>query len=357
MCEKIRSKETFTDFIECIIKNSNYVQIHDDHESIFEPLNQSNAAGNINIDNDIEFCGNQAAFRETTAIKNENQCEQSEMFNDFITNLKQEEETSRNINENIRKTVKANDNNLLERILDSAPRNMPIASGVLHISAAIGNEKIVKLLLDHGAEVNEKFNGLTPLLLASSNNHSLVAKLLLQFGADVNAQNQDGRSSLLMAVRNEHSELVSLLLSHKANMEIVCRRGLTCLSFICAKGNLDIIEMLLQNGAVVNPPQIKRKEKTMDDLQEAPLQFAIQYIHEFLPANDAENRLKQVITKLLKYGAAVNTANNGSLPLVTAASKGYVSVVNLLLQHGADVNLCLDDGNSAFLRCMVILKW
>ena len=95
----------------------------------------------------------------------------------------------------------------------------------------------------------------------------------------------------------------------------------------------------------------------MDDLQEAPLQFAIQYIHEFLPANDAENRLKQVITKLLKYGAAVNTANNGSLPLVTAASKGYVSVVNLLLQHGADVNLCLDDGNSALLRCMVILKW
>ena len=60
------------------------------------------------------------------------------------------------------------------------------ASG-LYFVCRHGNDKIVQLLLDYGADVNHTANdGASPLFTASACGHVEVARLLLKNGADVN---------------------------------------------------------------------------------------------------------------------------------------------------------------------------
>lgn len=57
----------------------------------------------------------------------------------------------------------------------------------LHISAKHGRVEIMKLLLDKGADVNaESKNGLTPLHIATHYNQNAAVDLLLDSGASIN---------------------------------------------------------------------------------------------------------------------------------------------------------------------------
>ena len=87
----------------------------------------------------------------------------------------------------------------------------------------------VKLLLEHGADINIKENyGWTALHMACRycNEDSSIecVKLLLEHGADVNAKENDGWTALHLACRycNEDSsiECVKLLLEHGADINI-----------------------------------------------------------------------------------------------------------------------------------------
>lgn len=56
-----------------------------------------------------------------------------------------------------------------------------------------------------GSELSlEDFNGQTPLHAAARGGHAGVVTMLLQRGADVNAQDNDGLSPLLLAVRGRY---------------------------------------------------------------------------------------------------------------------------------------------------------
>lgn len=53
------------------------------------------------------------------------------------------------------------------------------------MSAAAGQEEVVKLLVEHGASVNvQSQNGFTPLYMAAQENHDNVVKYLLSNGAN-----------------------------------------------------------------------------------------------------------------------------------------------------------------------------
>lgn len=104
----------------------------------------------------------------------------------------------------------------------------------------LGDVGVVKLLLDHGAEINVKnYLGSVPLVKAASNGnwlnyfrrsvilkwlgyvcseHTGVVKLLLERGADVNAKGNGGMTPLYIAARNGNKELVQFLIERGANV-------------------------------------------------------------------------------------------------------------------------------------------
>lgn len=95
------------------------------------------------------------------------------------------------------------------------------ASGDQHLlSWAVeqGNEDIVRLLLDRGAdiEVRNPFD-MTPLCLAVDKENERLACHLIAEGADVDARPTIHTAPLFLAVRNKDHAMAAMLLSHGAN--------------------------------------------------------------------------------------------------------------------------------------------
>ena len=75
--------------------------------------------------------------------------------------------------------------------------------------------EIVKVLLEHGGDVNKACNGVTPLYSAALNGHTDIVKVLLEInGIKVNKPRTDGEIPLFIASRKGHTEIVKVLLEH-----------------------------------------------------------------------------------------------------------------------------------------------
>ena len=72
-------------------------------------------------------------------------------------------------------------------------------------AASGGYSDIVKLLIDHGANVNAKSSvGNTALTYACCGGYEDVVKILLEAGADVEHQNENGHTPLMEAASCGH---------------------------------------------------------------------------------------------------------------------------------------------------------
>lgn len=144
---------------------------------------------------------------------------------------------------------------IMKEILNGASSPLLSSDGKLaplHWAALRGKEAVVRLLLDYGMSPNiTAAGGVTPLYLAVYNGSLNPARLLLENGADVKAVNSDRDTALLRAINEPAEEaLVKLLLDYGADVNAVPQNCLP-LQAAAITGNERIIRLLLENGAVV----------------------------------------------------------------------------------------------------------
>jgi len=109
--------------------------------------------------------------------------------------------------------------------------------------------KTTKLLIEHGANVNLKDSDGEFALLRAGGNYQ-IAKLLLEHGADVNMQNYSGDFALIQAVKNNKKDIIELLLKHGADVNNYSnKQGITALDHAIKNNNQEIIELLKSRGA------------------------------------------------------------------------------------------------------------
>jgi len=163
----------------------------------------------------------------------------------------------------------------------------------LHVAGEKGYENIVKYLVEHGADINKQNNnGLTPLDIAKRmKNEKIVEYLegenkksndfknalkqgdlssvenLIQRGARVNKEWEDGDTPLSIAICNENLDLIKYLVEHGANInQKYGKDDDTPLHDAVIMGNKNIVKYLVRKGAHVNRKNYQ--EKTPIDIAE-----------------------------------------------------------------------------------------
>jgi ankyrin repeat protein len=108
-----------------------------------------------------------------------------------------------------------------------------------------GSPEKTRFLLEQGVNPNvkSKTDEDFPLLIATSWQSQSIVTLLLDYGADPNLQQRDGKSALMEACQQNNKDIVALLLSKGADASLKNRRGLTALEFV-SKDAIEIRDLL-----------------------------------------------------------------------------------------------------------------
>ena len=112
---------------------------------------------------------------------------------------------------------------------------------------------LLRLLLENRADVNlVGGNGKSALQTASAHGFESAVRLLLENGADVNLKGNDGSSALYNAAWRNQLTVVQLLLDNDADVNLVGGDYGSALQASSSRGYVSVVEVLLRHGADVN---------------------------------------------------------------------------------------------------------
>ncbi|KAF3358988.1 hypothetical protein VDGD_06119 [Verticillium dahliae] len=201
----------------------------------------------------------------------------------------------------------------------------------LTVACLVGDPEIVRLLIEKGAEIEaQDENGVTALQGATDWGRLKAVEVMLEHGADHSYGQTDNKEAnsttwkpIVQASQNNYAKIVALLLSKGADANAYGPSG--CALYLAARGgHIDVCKMLLENGAVAN---VSATEFA------SPLSVAV------------ETGKLELVQLLLDHGAEVEAVFKGTgdddtkdTPLTIAARQGLTDIVELLLERGANPN-------------------
>lgn len=180
-----------------------------------------------------------------------------------------------------------------------------------------GKDSVARLLIDSGAYIEAQNPSMaTPLICAVESQNEALVELLLTRGANVEAEDEFGWKALHRTTINRGSEAVAqLLLDHDADINAICDHKKTPLHYAVEKDDEAMVSFLLRSGADISAVDIALR---------TPLHTAI------------EHRLEQMVYILLEYGAdsaAKDKAGRDALSLATHTRRKSPEIVKLLNKH------------------------
>ena len=203
----------------------------------------------------------------------------------------------------------------------------------LQAASRVGNVEMVERLLESGAELNilQGVHG-TPLRAAVIQGHEGLVRTLINQGADVNLRYEAKSDSVLhLALRSRNHAIFKLLLEAGADMNIISEYKQHVLILACEHGDTTLVELLLASGVDVSVSGTKRNYYRIPYEEATPLHAA------------CANSLIHVVELLVDHGADIEKTNESSAtPLIAAVRANDLSVIRSLLDAGADVNHAVD---------------
>jgi ankyrin repeat protein len=200
-----------------------------------------------------------------------------------------------------------------------------------------------RVLLERGADPNARntmeWTALTSALEYGATVQNPLVQVLLSHGADVNARSKFGDPALLLAARGGDAPTLKRLLELGADVNAQDQKGSTALSYVARNGHLDAVNLLLARGATIDGRSRTRPLATQS--RRTPLMAAASGGH------------REIVQVLLDHKADLQARDeDGWSALVWAAVGGDLPTVKLLLDAGADVHVRSrkDEGILALVR-------
>jgi ankyrin repeat protein len=220
------------------------------------------------------------------------------------------------------------------------------------------------------ANVNQvTVDGWSPLLLATQNRNYKLAEYLLKHGANPNIASSGGWTPLYLAINNrnieggeypvhqgdmDHLDFIKLLIANGADVNARIKDhtetrtnftqqwlnedGATAFLRATMSGDVALMKLLLANGA---DPKIKTRNNTNALAVASGIGWVEGITYEWSPEQSLE-----AVKICLDLGLDINNVDNdGRTALDGAAHKGRNEVVQLLVDHGAKMDI--EDKGSA----------
>jgi len=183
----------------------------------------------------------------------------------------------------------------------------------LYRAVHIGDIDQIRRNLYWHAEVNKPGpDGLTPLHVAARKGSLVVIKLLLQHGADIEAKDRRGNTPLASALLARNTLVADYLVKQGAKLDANALLDLTVRQ---GKADRDVIDFLVKQGADLD---------ASNDQGNPPLHQAI------------IGGYRVVAKYLIKKGADINARNrDGKTPLQLARELQRQDIERMLRQYGA----------------------
>jgi len=252
---------------------------------------------------------------------------------------------------------------------------------MLMTASRTGNVEAMRVLLVHGADPNahENWYGETALIWAAAENHAAAVRLLLEGGAKADLASKKmvfprkvggqttlpvgGMTALMYTARQGALDAARTLVEGGANLNLQDPDGTTATVFAIINGHYDVAAMLVEKGADPNVAD----SSGMAALYAAVDMNTLPFMHgRPYPKPSGRLGVVDMVNVLLTHGADVNQTlktpllrrhNNtstqslgeGTTPVIRAAASGDVTLIHLLLQHGADPAVRQKNGTSMLM--------
>ena len=177
---------------------------------------------------------------------------------------------------------------------------------------------MAKLLILYGADINAKLdNGITLLHeMACSDSGNELLNFYIAKGLYVDAKDFcDGKTPLHSAAERDCLKNIDTLISKSADVNSKDFKGITPLHIAVNSDRANAAELLISRGADINAKNFEG---------ETPLHSAVKNNHI---------RISKI---LILKGASIDEKDNyGHTPYIYAIAKGYKDIADLLRKHGA----------------------
>lgn len=189
-------------------------------------------------------------------------------------------------------------------------------------AAAEGKTDEVKSSLEAGAEINaQDGRGRTAVMAATHGNHVETVKVLIKAGADINIQDDRQDNPFLYAGAEGYLEILKLVIDAGPDTKIYNRYGGTPLIPAAEHGYVEVAKELITRTDVdvnhVNNPGWTA-------------------LMEAIVLNDGGKKQQEMVQLLIDHGADVNIPDSeGKSPLYRAKERGYDEIVQILEKAGA----------------------
>ncbi|WP_082630502.1 ankyrin repeat domain-containing protein [Peribacillus muralis] len=183
------------------------------------------------------------------------------------------------------------------------------------------DNETISQLIEKGADIDtQDAKGRTATMIATYNNDVETAKILIAAGADVNIQDDMKNNPFLYAGAEGYLEILKLTIAAGADPTITNRYGGTALIPAAEHGYVNVIQELL-NQTDIEINHVNNLGWTA--------------LLEAIILNDG-NEQQQTVQLLLDHGADVNIADHDNVtPLHHAKMKGLEDIEQMLIKKGA----------------------